>query len=142
ELMSQVEELETFAADESGLTAVMQEGTQLGQERDRLVEKVDGQKERCRQVEDELLKLQQSQGQFYEQGLARFRTFLSEAETAFLEDHARQTPEPTDDEVVGRLAWLNREIDELEPGLGDLSARYAELEQQSGGLDFVVRRYR
>lgn len=142
ELMSQAEELETFAVDQVGLSQVLQEGDQLGEERDRLVAKVDGQKERCRQVEEELLKLQQSQGQFYEQALGRFRTFLSEAETALLDDHARKTPQLTDDEIVGRLFLLTQQIDELEPDLQELSTRYADLEQQSGGLDFVVRRYR
>src|SRR5690606_18460663 len=142
ELMAQVEELEAFAVEQAGLTKILQEGEQLGAERDRLVAKVDAQKERCRQVEEELLKLQQSQGQFYEQALARFRGFLTEAETALLEDHARGTPELTDDEIVGRLAWITQQIDELEPSLRQLSERYADLEQQSGGLDFVVRRYR
>ena len=80
--MSQVEELQQFASQEAGLTQVMQEGEQLGAERDALVTKVDGQKERCRAVEEELLRLQHSQGQFYEQALARFRTFLSETQTA------------------------------------------------------------
>jgi hypothetical protein len=142
ELMSQVEDLETFAVDQAGLTQVLQEGDQLGEERDRLVAKVDAQKDRCRQVEEELLKLQQSQGQFYEQALTRFRTFLSEAEFTLLEEHARGTPQSTDDEIVGRLAWLTQQIDELEPKLRRLSTHYADLEQQSAGLDFVVRRYR
>lgn len=140
-LMSQVEDLEHFAANEAGLTQVMQEGEELGAERDALVAKVDGQKELCRQVEEELLKLQQSQGQFYEQALTRFRTFLSETETAVLEQHARQTPEPVDDEIVGRIAWLTGGIDELEPSVAALSKDYSALEQQSAGLDFVVRHY-
>ncbi len=139
--MEQIELHEKHEADDAGLTLVLDEGERFGEQRDALVARLDGQKERCHQVEQELVKLQQSQGQFYEEALARFRTFLSQAETAALEHHARETPEPSDDDLVSRVKWLSTEIDELEPQVTKLSAAYQQLEEQATGLDFVVRRY-
>ncbi len=141
EQMEAIENFEQREADSSGLTTVLAEGERIGEQRDALVARLDGQKELCQQVEQELFKLQQSQSQFYEEALARFRTFLSQTETAVLEDHARKTPEPRDDELVSRVKRLSTEIDNLEPQVGQLSAGCEQLEQQASGLDFVVRRY-
>ncbi|MEZ6052837.1 MAG: hypothetical protein R3C02_15865 [Planctomycetaceae bacterium] len=141
EQMNAIEAFERREADSSGLTVVLDEGEQLGWQRDGLVKRVDEQKQRCQEVEQELIKLQQSQGQFYEEALTRFRTFLSQTETAVLEHHARKTPEPTDDELVSRVKWLSTEIDRLQPQVVAISSTYRNLEEQASGLDFVLRRY-
>ncbi len=140
-LMDKVEGIERHASDEAGLTRVLREGDALGKQRDELVAKLDGQKQRCQLVEQELLTLQHSQGKFYDEALERLRQFLARTETAVLEHHARQTPEPTDDETVSRIRFLEREIASVEPRVSDLSGHFDRLERQSQGLDFVIRRF-
>ncbi len=140
-LMDKVEGIERHAADETGLTRVLREGDELGKQRDALVARLDAQKERCQSIAKELLSLQHSQGQFYDEALERFREFLTRTERAVLEYHARQTPETTDDETIARIRQLEREIAEVEPRVSDLSRQCELLEHQGQGLDFVVRRF-
>jgi chromosome segregation ATPase len=139
--MNQVEALQRQLSDSLGLTALLAEGERLGERRDALVGRLDVQKQRCQQTEEELLTLQQSQGRFYEEALARLRSFLAAAESSLLERHARQTTDPADDEIVSRVQWLSAEIDRFSPELSQLSAACQRMEERVSGVDFVVRRF-
>ena len=103
---------------------------------DRLAEE----EEQARRIEAELFELDQQQGRFYAEALERYRSFLAETETAVLQSRAQQTPNPADDEIVSRIAWLTGEIERLQPDLARSRESAEAAEQRSEGLSFVVRR--
>jgi hypothetical protein len=140
-LMSQVEELEKFAAEEAGLTEVLRQGEEIGKQRDGLVAELDRHKTHCQRLQQELLQLQQGQGPFYEKALERLRRFLSETKALVLEQHAQKTPDKADDELVRNIVALGEEIEHITPRLQSLSKECKTFEQQSSGLDSLVRRY-
>ena len=142
ELMQQVEAIEKEEADKVGLTAVLAEGDDLGTERDRLVQELERLQKQAQDLQAELAGLDQAQNRFYNQAIERFRAFLGETKVAFLQNRARQTPEPEDDAIVAELARLDGQIQGITPQLASLSDRRKEADRVQEGLDGVLRRYR
>jgi hypothetical protein len=142
QLMQQVEAIQRAEADKIGLTRVLSEGEALGKERDGLVKTVEELKKEAEGCKNGLAALQQTQNQFYSEALERFRKFLSETKVAVLEQRARQTPEPEDDEIVAELTGLDRQIDEVTPRRSELGARRKAADRRQEGLDLVATRYR
>ncbi|MCA9054614.1 MAG: hypothetical protein KDA75_12305 [Planctomycetaceae bacterium] len=138
--MEQVEAIEDRVTDEVGLTAVLQQGTERGQEHDRLVARLTQEEHQAREVESELHTLDQQQGRFYSEALERYRRFLAETETAVLATRAQETADHVDDEIVSRIAWLTTEIERLQPDVARLGSASQQAEERSEGLSFVVRR--
>lgn len=139
-LMEQVEAIEDRVSDATGLTDVLRQGTEQGEARDRLIDRLTAEQSQRQQVEAELQALDQQQGRFYSEALARYAQFLARTETSLLQSRASQTPDPVDDEIVSRIAWLTSEIDRLKPEVAALGERSRAAEQRTEGLSFVVRR--
>jgi hypothetical protein len=142
ELMQQVEALQHAEAERSGLTKVLQEGTALGAERDRLVAAFEQGEQQGQDLRQDLAKLEQVENQFYQEGIARFSKFLGETSEAVLMQRARATPEPQDDAMVNELSTLHAQIDTLESQAKDLTQRRQLTANCQSGLDALVRRYR
>jgi hypothetical protein len=140
QLMDQVEASEQQIADAAGLTPVLREGEQVGTERDRLLARLSEEREQSQRVDAELLQLDTRQGRFYQEALQRLTSFLQSTETSVLEQRARQTPEPADDQIVSRIDWLTKEIARVQPEVAELLKRSQGAEARSEGMSFVVRR--
>ena len=142
ELMKQVEAIEKAEADEVGLTAVLAEGDALGTERDRLVHELERLQKQAQEIQQGLAELEQAQNRFYTQAIERFRAFLGETKVAFLQNRARQTPEPDDDAIVAEVAQLDEQIGGITPRVASLAGRRKEADRVQEGLDQVLRKYR
>jgi hypothetical protein len=142
ELKAQVDAIEKAEADKIGLTAVLEEGAEIGLERDRLVGELEGLQKRARDVQKAIAEVDQAQNRFYDQAIERFRAFLGETRLAVLQNRARQTPETEDDAIVAELAQLDEQIDAIGPRRANLAERRKVADRVKDALDDVVRKYR
>lgn len=139
--MDRIEAIEKRAAEDVGLAARIRQATEAAADQERLTGLLAGDRERVQSAEQELSNLDQQQGQFYEEALSRFRTFLAKTETGVLESRARETAERIDDEIVTRIRILTDEINELEPRVRQLLQDGQAATKRSEGMDFIVRRF-
>jgi hypothetical protein len=142
ELMQQVEAIQKAEADKAGLTAVLEQGEQLGDERDKLVSELEQIRQKAQEFRNELAELGRLQNAFYNEAIERFRSFLGDAKLALIEQRARQTPETADDAIVAELADLDRQMNDLKPRADDLASRREAADSMREGFDQVVRRFR
>ena len=141
-LMEQIEAIEDEISDEVGLTKVLQEGQVLGARRDGLVEELAQLEQRFTKHHQELLSLEGTQNEFYEQGVGQMKTFLTEMEHSWLEHQSRSTPERQDDELVAEIGWLNEQLDNARRDSSKLTQEQRNWEERSSGLQDIVQRFR
>ena len=138
--MRRIEAIERKARDESGLPELERRAADLRKNRERIEKTLAREREQGESLKKDLERLE-SDGRFYDEALSRFRAFLSETETALLQQRAEQTPERVDDEIVSRMAWQNQQIDSLRASIDNLQTRTKQAKEQADGLSFVVRRF-
>ncbi len=141
ERMSAVEAINDQMADEVGLTQAQGELTISRQELDRLTQKQTEQRQLVAKANSELTAIGQADCRFYQEALARYQAFLTDTQTAVLEQQAARTADPRDDEIVSRIAFLTREIERLRPELVAASQQSATTLESSRGLEFIQRRF-
>ncbi|MBX3443797.1 MAG: hypothetical protein KF774_15415 [Planctomyces sp.] len=139
--MERIEALETTAAGELAIEQSERAATAAAAERERLTLSAAADRDRVQALELELAALDQQQGQFYEDAVNRFRTFLAQTEMGLLESRALQTPDRVDDEIVGRLKSLTGELADLDPRVSELVERSQAAVSRCEGMEFIVRRF-
>lgn len=141
-LMELVEACEDRHADEVGLTAVMREGQELGAARDRLVAKIGSQQDLADKHRQELLVLEESRGEYYEQAVIRMQAFLAGLEESRLQHTSRATPDPEDDQIVAEVAWLGEELERIKKQKRDLASEQQMWKSRAAELQDVWQRFR
>lgn len=141
-LMQQVEAIEDRYADAAGLTAVREVGQKLGARRDECLATREANRRQLLQIDDELRQLDQAQSRYYTEAIQKFEQFLGQTETGVLQTRAERTPDPRDDEIVSRIAELNRQRNQLKPRIaqGTLDGKLAD--ELAQGAELVVSRFR
>lgn len=139
-LMSQVEAIEQQVADRVGLTSVLTQVTTARQQRDKLDGQIAESRQQAANAKRQLAEFDQDQNRFYREALERYRKYLSQTESAILEQHAKQSPGIEDDAIVSRIRSLTSNIENLQGELQSLTSQVAAATTISDGLDFVVRR--
>ena len=141
-LMQRLEAIEDSISDEIGLTDVLQQGTQRGDEREALmksVSEVDAQRD---QAEQELARLEVTENEYYEAGVNRLKEFLGNMEESALEFRTRVTPQTTDDEIFREIKDCNAQLREARQQNRDDREQLQLWNQKLSGLDQVVSRFR
>ena len=141
-LMERVEAIEDQTADDIGLTEILRQGQQLGGDRDRLVAALAAKEESVRTLDDELLELEGTRNEYYDQALARMRSFLTSSQERRLMQHSRTTSDPRDDAIVAEVAWLNSQLQDVRRRGGMLEKQRAERDALLAGLQEVQQRFR
>lgn len=141
-LMEQLEGIEAGISEEVGLTRVMHEGQQLGDERDQLVDELAKLEDQFNQHHHELRGLEGTQNEFYREGVSEMKKFLSEMEHSWLEHQSRRTPDRQDDELVAEIGWLNEKMDEAQRRSRELMREQRNWDNRASGLQDVMHRFR
>lgn len=142
ELMEEVEAIEDRVSDEIGLTAVMRAGQELGAERDNLVQSIAEEQDRLLAKQEEMLRLQGTDNEFYMQAVKRLQQFLGTMHGSRLQSVSAATPDRRDDAIVSELAWLSEQLRDAE-GRGDSMARERKAwDDKLSGLQGVLQLFR
>jgi hypothetical protein len=141
-LMELVEACEDRHADAVGLTEIMREGQELGQERDNLVAEIGKQHDLTDKHRQELLMLEGSRNEYYQQAVTRMKEFLAGLEEWRLEHTSRSTPDPQDDQIVAELTWLGDELEKIKQQNADLTSEQLMWKSRVGELQDIWQRFR
>jgi hypothetical protein len=141
-LMELVEACEDRHADEVGLTEVMRQGQELGQSRDGLVAAIGKHHDLFDKHRKELLALEGSRNEYYEQAVGRMKEFLGGLEKWRLEHTSRATPDPQDDQIVAELNWLGEELDKIKRQNADLVSEQNMWKSRTSELQDIWQRFR
>lgn len=141
-LMELVEAAEDRHSDAVGLTAVMREGQELGNERDQLVAAIGKQQDIATSHRQELLTLEGKKNQYYEQAISRMKEFLVKLDNWRLQHASRSTPEPQDDEIVAEVVWLGDELESSKRKAAELSADQETWKRRAVELQDLWQRFR
>lgn len=139
--MERIEAIQKQTAADVKLEEAVRRVESTAAERDRLAGLLAADQDRVRVVDQERAALDQAQGQFYEEAIARLRNFLSQAKTSLLESRAAETPDKADDDIVVRLRVLEDELADLQPRVHQLTLDSQAADKRSDGMEFVVRRF-
>lgn len=140
-LMEQVEAIEDRYADEVGLTAVMREGQEIGNRRDRIVAAIANQQSLTDKHRQELGVLESSQNEYYQEAVSRMKEFLSNLEDWRLENASRSTPEPEDDEIVAEIVRQGKELNDNKQEASQLTKEQQVWRERSGDLQSVLQEF-
>ena len=141
-LMELVEACEDRHGDAVGLTEVMREGQQLGVDRDKLVAEMGKHQDTIEKHRQEVLILESTQNQYYEQAVTRMKAFLAGLEVWRLEHASRSTPEPQDDQIVAELKWLDEELAERKQQHAELVTEQGTWKTRATQLQDIWLRFR
>jgi hypothetical protein len=141
-LMELVEACEDRHSDEVGLTAVMREGQELGQARDNLVAEVGKQQDRAEKHRQELMALESSRNEYYEQALSRMKEFLAGLEEWRLQHASRATPDPQDDQIVAEVVWIGEELSKTKEQGAELTGEQQTWKRRATELQDIWQRFR
>lgn len=142
QLMEKVEAIEDENSDEIGLTDVMRQGQEIGAQRDSLVTAVADQQDRGLALEADLLRLEGTDNEFYEQAVARMRHFLSTMDDNRLQQHSLKTPQREDDAIVAEVVWLSDQLDDA-TRRGEVLGKQRWLwDDRLSGLQQIQQRFR
>lgn len=142
ELADRLDAMRATLAESIGLDSVMREGERLGRRRDRVVSELNQIGDNLDGLKNELSEIEQSQGRFYDEAIQRLKKMLEETSTAVLQQRARQTPQPEDDEIVAEINWLNEQTESRRLQIGKLREQARQTDQRQRGIEYVLRRCR
>jgi chromosome segregation ATPase len=140
-LMEQVEAIEDTISDEIGLTEVLRDGDQLGDQRDTIVQALEGLTTTKTSQQKERQELESSRNQFYAQAIGKMKQFLASLDDARLTERARRTPEPDDDVLVKEIILLGDQLDRTSQQTTSLARDRQSLEEQLQGLQQVLMQF-
>ncbi|QEG35060.1 hypothetical protein Pr1d_23510 [Bythopirellula goksoeyrii] len=140
-LMEQVEAIEDRYDDEVGLTTVMREGQEVGDRRDRVVAAISNQQALTDKHRQELITLEGSQNEYYQEAVSRMKVFLSNLEDWRLENASRSTPEPDDDEIVAEIVRLGKELNENKQEASKLTHEHQVWRERTSDLQAVWQQF-
>lgn len=141
-LMELVEACEDRHGDEVGLTAVMREGQELGQARDNLVADLGKQQDRAEKNRQELMALESSRNEYYEQAVSRMQEFLAGLEDWRLQHTSRSTPETQDDQIVAEVVWIDEELNRTKQQGAELTSEQQTWKRRTAELQELWQRFR
>ncbi len=141
-LMDRVESIRDAAAEKAGLPPVADRVESLEAERDGFTTALDQSRTREEGYETELESIENSEGRYYAEAIARFRDFLSEQRTKHLARQAERTEDETDDEIVREIRSIDRRLDDVDENLEDAERDHKRAERQARELDSLMSRFR
>jgi DNA repair exonuclease SbcCD ATPase subunit len=141
-LMAQVEAIEDQLSDEIGLTAVMQAGEQLGQQRDRIIEQMAQQQLLLEERRQELLELERPDNAYYSQALSRMQEYLASLKQTQLQQKSWATPEPHDDMLVREIGQLTEQLQSTERQLTEANQQHLAWDRQLAAVQQLLQRFR
>ena len=140
-LMEQVEAIEDRHADEVGLTTVMREGQEIGERRDRALEAIETQQSLTDKHRKELVNLESSQNEYYQQAVTRMKSFLANLEDWRLENASRSTPEREDDEIVAEIVHLSEELNRHKQDASEITREQQAWREKSADLQNILQKF-
>jgi chromosome segregation ATPase len=141
QLRRDIDSLEDKIAEEIGLNAVATEGSQLGEQRDSVIEQLDAEAELLAPLEQKFDDLENTEGEHYQVALERLKEFLNQVRPETLARHIKRTPQEKDDDLLREINWLENEIEDFEKDVRQLRRKRKEATEKAEGLDYVVRRF-
>lgn len=141
-LMELVEACEDRHADAVGLTEVMRQGQELGQERDKLVAAIGKQHDLGDKHRQELLTVEGARSEYYAQAVEKMKEFLSGLEEWRLEHTSRSTPDPQDDQIVAEVKWLGDELKKIKQQAVELGSEERMWKDRTSDLQDIWQRFR
>jgi chromosome segregation ATPase len=141
-LMERLEAIEDAISDEIGLTTLLKQGTELGDERQRLLGDVAKQETERARIEKQIAQLQATENEYYVEGVNRLRDFLGGMEESALAVRTRATPQTTDDEIFREIKRINEQLRSTREQSHEDRKLLEIWHDKVAGLDQVVLRFR
>ena len=142
DLRGQLEEREARSGAAVGLPAAEQEVERRIAEREALVADVAAATREIAGLHQRARDEAGGRGSFHEQALQRLTGFLAHVEASRLEQHARATPDPRDDQLVAALRQVTAELARVTAEANQLDAAAVRADAIADNLEDVLVRYR
>ena len=121
---------------------MLQQGEAAGEQRDNLISQLEKLAQHAEGIKNELVALESTQNDFYEEAISKFGHFLQSMEESALEARTRATPERQDDQIFAEIQHFNRRLDAAKQQSAELHGNFREWEPKIRGLEQLVRRFR
>lgn len=141
-LLDRAEAQEQTVADELGLTDVLQKGEAAGEQRDDLITQLEKLAQHAEGIKNELVALEGTQNDYYEEAISKFGRFLQSMEESALAARTQATPERQDDQIFAEIQHFNRRLDAAKQQSAELHGNFRKWEPKIRGLEQLVRRFR
>jgi hypothetical protein len=142
QLMDQVEAIQKEEADRLGLTPVLEKGKTVGEQRDRLVARLNELRDVIQKIEGERARLDQGQDAFHAEAIETLRDVLERTEQRVLNRRADASPTPEDDAIVARLAQATQRLEEVRVREAELAEERRHAVAVRASLEDLRRRFR
>lgn len=140
-LMERIEAIEDSISDEIGLTEVLRQGTELGEQRERLLSDTATLEDERRKIEAEMESLQEKHNEYYVAGINRLKEFLGSMEESALAKRTRATPQPADDAIFKEIRHCNQQLREARTQTQEDRQQLEYWQSKLSGIDQVVRQF-
>lgn len=140
-LMLEAQSQQQAVAEQTGLTAVLAAGEEIGAARDALLKKLDEVEQSLAQAEQRVEQLGQQHNEFYERGVDRLQKFIAQLKTELLERRVKETLDPRDDALAAKIVAHTRRVSQLQAHLREQASELRAAETQAGTLGQLVNRF-
>tara|TARA_R110002049_G_scaffold4601_5_gene32437 strand:- start:623968 stop:625449 length:1482 start_codon:yes stop_codon:yes gene_type:complete len=141
-VMDELERKRDTIAEQLGLPEKVKISTELLEQRDEMLVKLDELGKETQHVEHELSELEQTRGPYYREAIQLFREMLDRVDSRDLEQRARATREMTDDQIVARLQGVEAEIDQLDDAAQHRRSQIDQMQRMLDALGRLIQRFR
>jgi hypothetical protein len=141
-VMGELERQRDEEAAKLGLPSIVAQVADADAQRNATLQRLDQIRAETDAMRNELAKLENSEGPYYQEAIDYFKTLLERTERGTLEDRARRTPDPRDDHIVARLKQLDSEAGEVKSEAVRRQQRIEWLDRHLGELGSFQQRFR
>ncbi|MBI5066092.1 hypothetical protein HZA97_07690 [Candidatus Woesearchaeota archaeon] len=142
EVASKVEAMVKEVQESYGLPKVMKEGASLGDEREKILQRIKQKEEAYQRCTQDRKELDTTKGEYYEKAVKRIKDFLKGDSIADLKRMAKETPDSRDDALVNRMEQIDTEVRNFKDNAKETIAARDAVSNKLDGLNSILNNYR
>ena len=141
-VMDELERKRDAVAESNGLPQRVSRSTELLEEREEVLAKLEDLRNETEHIEHELSESEQTRGPYYREAIDLFRDMLVRIDARDLQQRASSTYDLTDDQIVARLQGVEDEIDKLDEAAARRRRQIDGMQQMLDALGRLIQRFR
>ncbi len=125
-----------------GLPKVMKEGESLGDEREKILQRIKQKEEAYQRCTQDRKGLETTKGEYHEKAVQKIKDFLEGKTITDLKRMAKETPDSRDDDLVNRIEQIDADVKNLKNKAKETITAREVVSEKLNGLNGVLSNYR
>lgn len=141
-VLGELERQRDAMSEKIGLSVVVAKVTAADVAHHQIIDSIEALDQSLQQARSELSEVEDPRGTYYQEAIEYLKSLLQKTEQETLENRARQTPDPRDDQMVARLEHLNTQFRQVNTEAAARQQRIEWLDRHLAAVSQFHHRFR